>query len=284
MDLEVDGATSIIYNVTGTSISAPLKIPYGMHNVTLRKRTDSTWGTVTLGKITTDGEFNQVIIPKRRIEIIGDSISVGFGLDGKGPCTNDITVEDAPKTYGALAANALGADYSIIAKSGAGLIRNYMRSTPDPEPVIPVFWTQAKAQDSPNSYNFSAAPEPQAVVISIGTNDFGYKGVREPVNFAAFEVGVINFVKQIAEHYRHAVFFLLTSPMLDDSPPDKQRTTLKSALDMAQKTLKDYSIRVRVLDMPFIKDVQGCGGHPTAEEHASEGKILEQAIRDELAW
>ena len=284
MELDVDGGKSIIYNVSGTSITAPLKIPYGIHNVTLRKRSDSTWGTITLGNITTDGKFNDPVIHKRHIEILGDSISVGYGLDGNGPCSNNASVENAPKTYGALAATALQAEYSIIAKSSIGLTRNYMNAKPGSNPLLPSLWTQYKAEDSTNSYDFPAAANPQAVVINIGTNDFGYKGVRDPLNPAAYEVGMVTFVKLIAKHYPDAVFFLLTSPMLNDSPPDNQRTTLKGALDTAQKTLIDFRIKVRVVDMPYINDIRGCGGHPTAAEHVSEGKILEQAIREELGW
>lgn len=284
MQLEIDGTTSIIYNVTGTSITAPLKVPYGVHNVTLRKRSDSLWGTVTLGNVTTDGKFNDPIIPGRRIEVIGDSITVGYGLDGQGPCSNNASVENAPKTYGALAALALGAEYSLIAKSGIGLSRNYMKSKPDPEPLMPALWTQSTPQASPNSYNFPAAAKPQAVVINIGTNDYGYKGVRDPLNPDAYEVAMVEFVKTVAKHYPEAAFFLLTSPMLNDSEPDKQRTTQKTALEQAQKTLRDFNRKIRVVDMPFINGVEGCGGHPTAQGHESEGKILAQAIREELGW
>ena len=113
--------------------------------------------------------------PKRRIEVIGDSISVGYGVDGVNPCTNTAAVEDNPKTYGALAADALSADYSVIAWSGKGLTRNI---ADDGSPLMPEIYTRYGANDADNSYTFPAASAPDAVVINLGTNDFNYSNSR----------------------------------------------------------------------------------------------------------
>lgn len=116
VDLFIDGGEPIlISNVKGTSISTPTGLSDGTHVVVLRKRSEPVSGSIVIGDVNTDGTIGKNVAPTRRIEIIGNSISVGYGLDGVNPCTNNAAVEDNPKTYGALAADALSADYSVIA-------------------------------------------------------------------------------------------------------------------------------------------------------------------------
>ena len=113
-----------------------------------------------VGDVTTDGTLGVNAAPVRKIEVIGDSISVGYGLDGTNPCTNTAALEDNPKTYAALAANALGADYRIVAWSGEGLVRNIATDT---RPLMPELYTRYGANDVDNSYTFPADWTPDAV-------------------------------------------------------------------------------------------------------------------------
>ena len=114
VDLIIDGGVpTVISNVAGTFISTPAGLSKGTHVVVLRKRSESQYGSIFIGDITTDGTIVASVAPGRRIEIIGDSISVGYGLDGVLGCTNSAALEDNPKTYEALAADALNADYSV---------------------------------------------------------------------------------------------------------------------------------------------------------------------------
>ena len=84
----------------------------GRHSVSIRKKSEASFGSTFIGDPTTTGHFDEL---KRRMDIIGDSISVGYGEDGTYPCVNTVALEDAPKTYGALTANNISADYSIVA-------------------------------------------------------------------------------------------------------------------------------------------------------------------------
>lgn len=176
IDLTIDGgAPTVISNLAGTTISTPTGLTQGNHTVVLRKRSEPLFGSVFIGNITTDGTINTVnAAPMRQVEIIGDSITVGYGLDGTYPCTNTAALEDNPLTYGALAAEALGADYSVIAWSGKGLTRNIATGEPDTSPLMPELYTRYGANDADGSYTFPVAWTPQAVVINLGTNDFSY--------------------------------------------------------------------------------------------------------------
>ncbi|KAM0415668.1 hypothetical protein ACHAPT_013395 [Fusarium lateritium] len=97
--------------------------------------------TFRITGVASDGTLISTAALKRKIEIIGDSISVGYGLDGVLPCTDSAVIQNNGKTYGALAARALDANYSVVAWSGKGLIRNYASNPPDSQPPMPFIYT-----------------------------------------------------------------------------------------------------------------------------------------------
>lgn len=222
VDLSIDGGEpTVISNVAGTSISTPSGLSQSSHTVVLHKRSEAIFGSIFLGNITTDGTLGLNVAPARKIEIIGDSITVGYGLDGTYPCTNTAAVEDNPLTYGALAADALGADYSVVAWSGKGLTRNFATGSPDTSPLMPELYTRYGANDADDSYTFPAVSTPDVVIINLGTNDFSYLSytttgqsydARAPLNPATYTASMVSFIQSIQTHYPNAHFFLLTSP------------------------------------------------------------------------
>ncbi len=174
VDLVVDGGAPVVISSFGLSISTPAGLSQGTHTVVLRKRSEPVYGSIFLGAITTNGALAAATVPTRQIEIIGDSITVGYGLDGTNPCTNSAAVVDNPKTYGALAAGILGADYSVVAWSGKGLIHNIATGSTDTSPLMPELYTRYGANDADNSYSYPSSWSPNAIVINLGTNDFSY--------------------------------------------------------------------------------------------------------------
>jgi lysophospholipase L1-like esterase len=284
--LTIDGVATVIPDVNGTSIKTPAGLRHGEHTVELRKRSETVYGTITIGNVTTDGTFGPDIYSSRKIQVIGDSISVGYGLDGVNPCVNTAAVENNPKTYAALAADALNADYDIIAWSGIGLTRNYVSSTPDPSDIMPQRWTRYGALDPLNSYTFPANATPDAVVINLGTNDFSYQaGVRDPIVPSEYTAAMVSFVKTIKTHYPDAAYFLLTSPMLGDGYPagQAQKTTQKNALTAAIAQLQN-STKISLVDIPAQGSDVGCDYHPNAATHAAMAEILAKALAGELGW
>ena len=292
-DLIVDGkAPTEIARVVNTTISIP-KLAKGTHSVVLRRRSETALGTVSISTVTTDGTFVAEKAPSRQIEIIGDSITVGYGLDGTNPCTNNAAVTDNPKTYGVLAATSLGADYNVIAWSGKGLVRNIATGTTDTSPLIPELYTRYGANDASGSYPFPSSWKPSAVVINLGTNDWSYLGydasgqqyaAREVLSPSVFTAGVVKFVKQIQRRYPAAQFFLLNSPMLSDSYPtaaDAQKTNQTKAVKDAVKQL---GAKAHFVDWPTQGSDVGCDYHPNAATHAAEGEVLAAAIKTVLKW
>jgi lysophospholipase L1-like esterase len=293
VDVFVDNkAPIVISSVSGNSISTPSGLSNGKHSVVIRKRSEASFGTIVFGTPTASGSSSGVSAPSnpcKRIEFIGDSITVGYGLDGTYPCTNTAALEDAPKTYGALTAGNLSYDYSIVAVSGRGVIRNYVQSTPDTSPTMPEYWTRYGANDADNSYDGSY--QPQIVVINLGTNDWSYllynssgqsyRG-RDNVNVTQFESAYLAFAKQVQQKYNNPYMFLTSSPLLGDYYPtaqDAQHTSQANATKavVAQLGSKAYFVDFPSQDTSVVG--QGCDSHPSAAEHQVMAGILTKAIK-----
>ncbi|KAH7183358.1 SGNH hydrolase-type esterase domain-containing protein [Fusarium flagelliforme] len=284
-DLIIDGkAPIVISNVKGSSISIP-KQTKGTHTVELRKRSETNFGTFVINDVTTDGTLVNTEPPKRKIEIIGDSITVGYGLDGVLPCVDTAALQNNGKTYGAVAARALNADYSVVAWSGKGLIRNYASNPPDTSPPMPLLYTRYGANDKDNSFTFPKSWVPDAVVINLGTNDFSYLNVRDPVNPADLTTALVKLVKSIQSHYTKAQFFFVSSPLLNDDYPsraDAQKTTHVKVLKDAMKQLS--GVKTHFVDWPSQGAEAGCDYHPNAATQAIGGKLLADSIKAALNW
>jgi hypothetical protein len=70
-------------------------------------------------------KYQPSTVKPRRIQVIGDSISCGFGVLGTNAgCTFDYTTERASLAYWALAADALDAEVTPVMQSGIGVFKN----------------------------------------------------------------------------------------------------------------------------------------------------------------
>jgi lysophospholipase L1-like esterase len=283
-DLIIDGGDPIVISsVTGT-ITTPSGLAKGTHTVVLRKRSEALFGSIYVGNITADGPVVATTASSRQIEIIGDSITVGYGLDGVLPCTNTAALEDNPLTYEALASNSLKAEYNVIAWSGKGLIRNYPSGTVDTSPIMPQLWTSYGANDAANTYTFPPSWNPQAVVINLGTNDWAYQGYRDPMNTTVFASTMVQFVQTVQKHYTAAEIFLMTSPMLSDTYPtaaDAQKTNQTNAIKSA---IAQLGPKAHLVEWPTQGSDVGCDYHPNAATHAAEAPVLASAISSVLGW
>jgi lysophospholipase L1-like esterase len=204
-------------------------LPYGEHTVEFSKRTEASQGPMTFKGFKFGGTpMPAPERPKRRIEIIGDSISCGSGAEGLTyeQCDDAIAYENATVTYGAVLARNLDAEYHITAVSGIGTIRNYNCSDPNTMPKVydRLFLEQA---DSPVWDTSQFVPD--AIIVALGTNDFSPDNCRQPPlsvecdpeNYDSFISTLGEFVgNTLRGYYPKAHIFLTSSPLLGDGWPE----------------------------------------------------------------
>jgi lysophospholipase L1-like esterase len=164
------------------------------------------------------------------------------------------------------------------------VIRNYKGITPDNVDLVPELWTRYGSQDDDGSYTFPESDIPDAVVICLGTNDFGYLGTRDPLDINKFTSAYLAFVNNVSQHYPGAQIFLVSSLMLSDTnptPEDAQHTTLNNVL---KNLVESFGAGAHFVDWPTYQGVPGCDNHPNAKMHSDQSKILAAAIGSALGW
>ena len=272
----VDGEPKAVFKTDHTKETFSLAegLPDGVHEVALYKRTEAKVGEVSF--LGFDPQGTMLPPPpgaERRMEIIGDSISAGFGNEGPGATCPFVPAEENQySTYGAVAARELKAEHVTIAWSGktiGEMTDYYERTLPDrPESV----------------WDFTAWT-PQLVVMNIGTN-----------NFATYDPGETRYVRiytnlfdRIRKAYPKAFIVCLLGPMLTDVyPPGKHNLTLarrymKSAI---AKIKASGETNFEYVELPEQNhaDGLGCGFHPSVKTHKLMADRVVAVAKERLGW
>lgn len=180
----------------------------GPHQVILHRNTEAQSGPSAFLRFDFGG--GRLLPPPqraRRIEMIGDSITCGYGNEGQNAtCPYSVTVRrdekgdpvNVPVTenqwlaYGSLVGRQLDADVTTVCWSGKGVYFNYrvLKDDPTRDATIPQLWSErtiggVDIGEPPEQevegqglvlkgppWDFTKEPEYQAVVINLGTNDF----------------------------------------------------------------------------------------------------------------
>ncbi len=164
------------------------------HTVKVVKRTNARSSMAALMSLTLhDGE--KLAPPKdspRYIEFIGDSLTVGYStvpLPGQKEWTT--AGEDSTKTYNEPAANAFFADYSIVAISGRGIVRN---TGGDTDKLLSFIYDYVDQYNNPNvKYKFERQPD--VIVINLGENDAA--SANNDLTSAQFKAGLRKFLLNV---------------------------------------------------------------------------------------
>jgi len=254
-------------------------LPAGEHTVELVRVNESFFGTVTFRGLQLSAGGRVVKQPKRparRIQVIGDSISAGYGNECERPADGfSAETENAYETYGPMAARELHADCVVLAWSGKGLYRN--RGKGDRlKDVMPDYYDRTIAMDA-NSRWDHAKYVPDVVVVNLGTNDCD--GGAPPAD--GFVAATKRFVARIRAVAPRAHVFLAGGPMLGG---DKLKA-VRANFERAIAEMRDP--RVHYLDFAGLMAwPHDCGGHyhPKVQSHRKMAAKLVGEIRRYLKW
>lgn len=251
-------------------------LPDAIHEVSLHRRTEAKVGEAVFYGFEPNGG---ALLPpppprERRIEIVGDSISTGYGNEGPSArCGYSNREQNEYATYGAIAARNLNADHTTIAWSGKTLheMKGYF------DKALP------QRADGPR-WDF-ARYQPQVVVMNVGTN-----------NFANVDPGEARFVRLyhelihvVREAYPRALIVCALGPMLSNVYPEGRNslTRARKYMKVAVAKLKEAGdANLDLLEFPEQNhaDGLGCGFHPSLKTHERMGDRLTTFLKERMGW
>ncbi len=190
-----------------------------VHTLELFRRSGGSFGITTFSGFVLD--TGKVLVepeptPQRKIEVIGDSISVGFGNEGSGGTS--ASTENGYMAYGPQLARMFNAQWSIIAHSGQGIYRNLNESMPPTQDNMtdeflltwfPIYPTMPNINWDFGKY------KPDVFIIFLGTNDFS--GSSPYPSQTDFESTYSNFIDFVRIQYSDAVIFCV-GPLVPVGP------------------------------------------------------------------
>jgi len=254
--------------------------------IRLVKYSEASEAKLGIRAIITDSASQPESVPDRdrRIEFIGDSITCGYGAEGKLTDLAFTTAEENPwEAYAAKTARALGADFNLISWSGIGIISSYTEGDrPNDGWLMPSLYKYTdKAMDltlgnKPRLWD-SSSFVPDLIVINLGTNDHSYvKNIAERV--AAFGKGYNAFVKQVHAANPSSKILCTLGAMGQDLCPEIERQV---ALLKAEGIDNLYYMQFELQDE---KDGIGTHWHPSLVTHSKMAARLEAKCREIMNW
>ncbi|BCN28861.1 SGNH/GDSL hydrolase family protein [Anaeromicropila herbilytica] len=216
---------------------------------------------------------------EHRIEIIGDSITCGYGMDD--PDENhhfSTTTEDVTKAYSYRTIQALNVDYSIFSISGYGIISGYTESgNKIPEQTIPQYYEKlgfsygdfaGLVKVSSVEWDFTKY-QPELIVINLGTNDDSY--CQDDITRQEdYKENYIQFIKKVRSYNKDSKILCTLGIMGDRLYP------------FVEKAVEEYTIQTGDTNIETMRfDVQNPEDGYVADWHPSE--ITHQKAADKIA-
>jgi lysophospholipase L1-like esterase len=277
----VDGAPTSVLALTKetTLYRAASALSDKEHTLELFKRTEPLVGQVQL--LGFQLEKGRRLLPNpskvtRRIEFVGDSITCGYGNEAAKETEHFApNTENNYQAYGAMTARDLKAEYVAVAWSGKWLFGNN---------AIPLLYDLALPNDPQSKWDFSQWTA-QAVVVNLGTNDFGPRNPTEQEWQDAYK----GFIAVLRKNYPQCHVFCAVGSMMSDSYPQgrKALSTIRqytTGLVEAQKKAGDKKIHYVEFDPQDMKNGIGADWHPSVKTHRLMADRLSAAVKKELGW
>jgi lysophospholipase L1-like esterase len=252
-------------------------LPAGVHTVELYRQTEGPQGETQLLALTVgDGALmDPPAGPGRLIEVIGDSITCGYGDLGVLADTECLSTESHWDAYETVAARALGAEVSTIAASGRGVIRNYAGDTTG---TMPMVYARTLTNIASPLWDFHIAP--QVVVINLGTNDIS-NNKGDPGD--PFRATYVTLLETVRAKYPDALIICIIAPLLTGGELAAIQGHIKDAVD-ARNAAGDAKVELFNQIAAQTSDKFACQYHPNVAENQLMADQLAGEIRARLGW
>lgn len=254
-------------------------LPDTLHTLRITKRTEAVFGVTTFGGLVLDNGKGLAPPPperNRKMLFLGDSFVAGYGNEGASPeCGFSRDTENSYHAYGSMLARRFRADYMLIAKSGAGIVRNFGETTaasPDPFP----YYEQRRLMNVPGLPWNPNEWIPDVVVVRLGNNDFY---ARPYPQRWAFRQAYASFLDKLRNNYPSAEILALCGPTSRGFYcPNIERV-------VEERRVLDQAVHYVRLDVPLNRGSDfGCDWHPNVAGHRKIADALEPYISWIMNW
>jgi len=202
-----------------------------------------------------------------RMQVIGDSISCGYGNETEGPKSKfSHPTENGGLTYWAIAGRELGADMRCAAWSGRGVLRD-RKGNQDGQ--LPEIWRMALPEQGVAERK-GADWKPTLVVINLGTNDIA-QGIPSQADFTKAYQALIDDIRSTAPD---AKIFMCFGPMINKQ---KHGALLEYLHQLAADNRDAYVVE---LSNPYGMKGVGANWHPNVKANQHMATELLAAIRE----
>lgn len=249
-----------------------------VHTVKIKilKLSEAAFSKTGIASLSADGELTPTKPLSRRLEFIGDSITCGFGIEGK--CAEEgfrTETENSYITYGAEVAKAFNADFNLISWSTIGVYSSDSKEDaekPNDGWIMPMLYDYTDIGiegvlgiTEHILWDFSCFV-PDVIFVNLGTNDKSFtKGIAERVQ--AFKEAYKKFILHIREKNPTAEIFCVLGMMGGELYP---------AIEKAVAEMNDKKIHSLELDEQLETDGIGSEKHPNFVTHK---KAAEKIIK-----
>lgn len=228
---------------------------------------------------------------ERKLQIIGDSITCGYGIEGSVEVLEFTTAQENPaKAYSVLAAKALDADLEIVAWNGKGVVSAYIGEDvqePDQSWLVPMLYQYTDAGCSKEYFRESEEQwekwdfqrfVPDLVIVFLGTNDASYTR-QIPERNREFCDAYQELLSRIQDNYPKAAILCMLGTM-----DQRLCSTVEQAVGEFSK--KKPEARISYLHLPLQADEDGLGTfwHPTPATHQKVAELVTARAREMMNW
>lgn len=221
------------------------------------------------------------------IEFIGDSITCGYGVDEECPTARFQTrTENVLHSYAYQTAEALHADYSMVAYSGYGILSGFSADgSQNKRELLPPWYETVgysktvlehgrKMQES----RWDFAVRPDLIVVNLGTNDASYTK-EDAQKQAAFSAAYLAFLRQVTAHNPNVPILCILGVM-----GDVLWDAVCHAVDAFRIEFGADAIAVLHLENQSAADGFAVDWHPSAATHRKTAEKLTGTIRKWMHW
>jgi lysophospholipase L1-like esterase len=243
------------------------------HSVEIIHRSENWHGQITLKQFTLTGEkfLTAPISPKRKMLVLGDSVTCGEAIDRVTGEEKNTRWWNARESYGMLTANSLNAQVNLVCWGGRGLVRSWNGKTDDAN--LTDFYEFAVGDNDPSMKWDHTQYQPDLIVSAIGTNDFS-QGIPER---EAYVTAYVKLINKLLTNHPHTHIALTEGAILNGN----KKAVLIDYIREAISRVNDSRVH-QITSNNYPGDAQDA--HPTKEQHAAMAKDLTPQLKALMDW